>query len=66
MQYITIAEAAEMWMVSQHRVREWAREGRIPGAYRSSDANASWQIPATAQRPPQLPPGAPSKIKKAP
>lgn len=39
MVYISVAEAAERWQLSERRVQKFARDGRIPGAKKFS---GSW------------------------
>ena len=48
MVYISVAEAAERWQLSERRVQKFARDGRIPGAKKFS---GSWAIPEDAARP---------------
>ncbi len=48
MAYISVAEAAERWQLSERRVQKFARDGRIPGAKKFS---GSWAIPEDAARP---------------
>lgn len=59
---MNVAQVAKKWGVSGIRVREWLRAGRIPGAYRTNDRNASWEIPDEATPPEKIAPGR----KKAP
>ena len=47
MAYISVAEAAERWQLSERRVQKFARDGRIPGAKKFS---GSWAIPEDAAR----------------
>ena len=42
MAYISVAEAAERWQLSERRVQKFARDGRILGAKKFS---GSWAIP---------------------
>lgn len=46
--YITVAEAAAKWDISERRVRLLCSEGRIPGAVH---AGRAWQIPSEAVKP---------------
>ena len=48
MDYITAAEAARRWDVSERRVQRLCAEGRVPGAERFGRA---WRIPAGAPKP---------------
>ena len=47
MEYITVAEAAAAWQLSEQMIRKQCREGIIPGAYREG---RSWLIPNYAQK----------------
>lgn len=47
MEYITVAEAAAVWQLSEQMIRKQCREGIIPGAYREG---RSWLIPNYAQK----------------
>ena len=47
MAYISVAEAAERWQLSERRVQKFARDGRILGAKKFS---GSWAIPEDAAR----------------
>lgn len=52
MTYWTIKDAAAAWGLSCDRVREYAVQGRIPGAYKEIEGrNVVWRIPAGAPRP---------------
>ena len=64
MVYISVAEAAERWQLSERRVQKFARDGRIPGAKKFS---GSWAIPEDAARPqdPRKPGGAASQKPQA-
>lgn len=48
MGYITVAEAARLWGVSERTVRGYCAEGRIPGA---ELIGKTWAIPEDAERP---------------
>ena len=48
MDYVKVAEAAEKWGISVHRIQELCRHGRIGGAVRFG---RDWMIPAEAQKP---------------
>ncbi len=48
MEFITAAQAAEQWNISQRRVQILCAEGRIPGVFKLGDA---WAIPSTASKP---------------
>lgn len=64
MVYISVAEAAERWQLSERRVQKFARDERIPGAKKFS---GSWAIPEDAARPqdPRKPGGAASQKPQA-
>ncbi len=46
--YMTAAEAAEKWGISDRRIRVLCSEGRIPGAYQDG---RSWKIPVDSEKP---------------
>lgn len=46
--YITVAEAAQKWGLSQRRIYTLCTEGRIPGAMHFV---RSWAIPEHAEKP---------------
>ena len=46
--FITVAEAARNWGISERRILVLCKEGRISGAYKKG---RSWVIPAEAERP---------------
>ena len=48
MEFITAAEAARRWGVSERRVQRLCADGRVPGAERFGRA---WRIPAAAPKP---------------
>lgn len=48
MEYITVAEAAEKWKISNRMVQKYCSEGRIDGAKKFG---VSWEIPADAVKP---------------
>ena len=48
MKYITVAEAAKNWALTERSVRNYCESGRIPGAVRKGK---SWQIPSDANKP---------------
>ena len=48
MTYITVAEAAAQWNISDRRVRKLCAEGKIDGAIKSGSA---YKIPANAEKP---------------
>lgn len=48
MEYLTSAECAEKWKVSQRRVAIYCKEGRIEGAV---IRGRMWWIPADAEKP---------------
>ena len=48
MEYMSCAEAAEKWGISQRRVQKLCEENRIPGAVKFS---RGWLIPKDAEKP---------------
>lgn len=48
MEYLSAAQIAEQWRISDRRVRILCQEGKVPGAFRKGRA---WMIPADAQKP---------------
>lgn len=48
MKYISVREAAEKWQVSQRRVHQYCKDGRIEGLQRLGRA---WAIPENAEKP---------------
>ena len=48
MEYITVAQAAEQWGISDRRVRILCQQGKIDGVIRKGRA---WMIPAGAEKP---------------
>ncbi len=48
MNYIKVSDAAQRWNITAHRVQEYCKGGRIPGAFRFG---RDWMIPADAQKP---------------
>ncbi len=48
MNYIKVSDAAQRWNITAHRVQEYCKGGRIPGAFRFG---RDWMIPADAERP---------------
>ncbi len=48
MNYIKVSDAAQRWNITTHRVQEYCKGGRIPGAFRFG---RDWMIPADAQKP---------------
>ena len=48
MDYITVAEAAEKWGISERRIQKLCEEKRIDGAMKFSRI---WVIPKDAQKP---------------
>lgn len=49
-----VEEAANAWGVSVRRIRALLADNRIPGAIRTDDQNASWEIPAGTPKPERL------------
>lgn len=48
MQYLSAAEAAEKWKISERSVRNYCAQGRVAGAVLNGK---TWQIPADAEKP---------------
>lgn len=48
MEFITAAQAAQKWQISQRRVQILCLEGRIEGVFKLGDA---WAIPSDAVKP---------------
>lgn len=48
MKYITVAEAAEIWNISERRIQKLCEENRIDGAFKFSRI---WIIPQNAKKP---------------
>ncbi len=48
MEYISTAEAAEQWGVSERSVRNYCAEGRVPSAFL---VGKTWNVPADARKP---------------
>ena len=48
MEYISCAEAAEIWGISARRVQKLCEDNRIPGAVKFSRV---WLIPKDAEKP---------------
>lgn len=57
MEYLTSAECAEKWNISQRRVAIYCKEGRIAGAVMRG---RMWMIPSDAEKPED-----PRKIQKS-
>ena len=51
MKYISVAQAAKKWGVSERSVRNYCAEGRIPGAFLTGK---TWNIPETASKPERI------------
>lgn len=48
MKYLTSGQIAEVWNISSQTVRNYCKEGRIPGA---KYADGQWKVPANAEKP---------------
>ena len=48
MKYLSVAEMAKKWNVSERTVRNYCAQGRIPNAFLTGK---TWNIPEDAQRP---------------
>ena len=59
MKYVSVAETAKKWKISERSVRNYCASGRIDGAFLTGK---TWNIPEDAQKPeranpkPSLPP----------
>ncbi len=49
--FVTVAEAAKKWQISERSVRNYCEEGRIPGAKREG---AKWLVPSDVKKPERL------------
>ena len=49
--YITVAETAQKWGLSERRVRDYCKQGRIPGAFFNGGV---WNIPIAAEKPTKI------------
>ncbi len=52
MQYLSVAETAKNWQLSERSVRNYCAKGRIPGAFLTGK---TWNIPADAEKPARSP-----------
>ncbi|MBQ3510155.1 MAG: Fic family protein [Peptococcaceae bacterium] len=50
MRYLSVAETASRWNVSERSVRNYCASGRIPGAFLTGK---TWNIPEDAEKPPR-------------
>ena len=48
MDYISVAQAAKLWNISERSVRNYCSQGRVPGAFLTGK---TWNIPETASKP---------------
>ena len=48
MAYLSVAQVAEKWNISERSVRNYCAEGRVPGAFLTGK---TWNIPADAEKP---------------
>ena len=48
MTYLSVAQVAEKWNISERSVRNYCAEGRVPGAFLTGK---TWNIPADAEKP---------------
>lgn len=51
MKYLSVAQAANLWGLSERSVRNYCAQGRIDGAFL---AGKTWNIPETAEKPDRL------------
>ncbi|MDY2684497.1 MAG: helix-turn-helix domain-containing protein, partial [Eubacteriales bacterium] len=52
MKFVSVAEIAKKWNVSDRMVRNYCAEGRIPGAFQTG---RTWNIPEDAVKPAREP-----------
>ena len=48
MNYLSVAQIAQKWNVSERSVRNYCAEGRVPGAFLTGK---TWNVPEDAQKP---------------
>lgn len=48
MEYISVQEAAQKWLISERRIQKLCEDNRIEGAFRFSRV---WAIPKDAEKP---------------
>ena len=48
MRYLSVAEMAKKWDVSERSVRNYCAHGRVPGAFLTGK---TWNIPENAEKP---------------
>ncbi len=53
-EYLSVREIAAKWKVSERWVKQYIREGRVPGAERFGK---SWAVPENAEKPERQRPG---------
>jgi len=58
MKYLSVAQIAEKWGLSERTVRNYCAQGRVPDAFLTGK---TWNIPDTAEKPDRIP-----KVRKAP
>lgn len=51
MQYLSAAEAAKKWKISERSVRNYCAKGRVEGAVLKGK---TWKIPADAEKPQRI------------
>lgn len=51
MKYLSVAEAAKIWGISERSVRNYCREGRVEGAFLTGK---TWNIPEGNEKPAKL------------
>ena len=51
MKYVSVAQIAKKWGVSERTVRNYCAEGKIPEAFLTGK---TWNIPEDAQRPDRI------------
>lgn len=50
MQYLSVAQVAKMWNMTDRNVRKYCADGKIPGAFLTGK---TWSIPENAEKPPR-------------
>ena len=51
MQYLSVAETAEKWNISERSVRNYCAQGRVHGAFLTGK---TWSIPENAEKPERI------------
>ena len=59
MTYLSVAEIAEKWNISERSVRNYCAAGRVPGAFLTGK---TWNIPEEAEKPARIPRRSPASL----